>query len=84
MIKQTISLFRYLMLGILNLRLFVLVLILVIGAILLSSFIAELAIINSRQIATAVLADFLLYFWHCYWSLLAWPTILNLNNSSGF
>ncbi len=61
MIGQTISLFRYLMLGILNLRLFVLILILVIGAVLLSSFIAELAIINSRQIATAVLADFLRY-----------------------
>jgi len=61
MIGQTISLFRYLMLGILNLRLFVLVSILVIVAVLLSSFIAELAIINSRQIATAVLADFLRY-----------------------
>jgi len=61
MIGQTISLFRYLMLGILNLRLFVLVSILVIAAVLLSSFIAELAIINSRQIATAVLADFLRY-----------------------
>jgi len=61
MIGQTISLFRYLMLGILNLRLFVLVTILVIAAVLLSSFIAELAIINSRQIATAVLADFLRY-----------------------
>ncbi len=61
MIGQTISLFRYLMLGILNLRLFVLILILVIGAVLLSSFIAELAIINSRQIATAVMADFLRY-----------------------
>ena len=61
MIGQTISLFRFLMLGILNLRLFVLILILVIGAVLLSSFIAELAIINSRQIATAVLADFLRY-----------------------
>ena len=61
MIRQTISLFRYLMLGILNLRLFVLVLILVIAAVLLSSFITELAIINSQQIAAAVLADFLRY-----------------------
>jgi len=61
MIGQTISLFRYLMLGILNLRLFVLVLILVIAAVLLSSFITELAIINSREIAVAVLADFLRY-----------------------
>ena len=61
MIRQTISLFRYLMLGIVNLRLFVLVLILVIAAVLLSSFITELAIINSQQIAAAVLADFLRY-----------------------
>jgi ABC-type transport system involved in multi-copper enzyme maturation permease subunit len=49
------------MLGILNLRLFVLVLILVITAVLLSSFITELAIINSAQIGVAVLADFLRY-----------------------
>ena len=61
MIKQTISLFRYLMLGIVNLRLFVLILILVIAAVLLSSFITELAIINSQQIAAAMLADFLRY-----------------------
>ena len=61
MIRQTISLFRYLMLGILNLRLIVLVSILVITAVLLSSFVAELAIINSRQIAAAVLADMLRY-----------------------
>jgi ABC-type transport system involved in multi-copper enzyme maturation permease subunit len=61
MIRQTISLFRYLMLGIVNLRLFVLVTILVVTAVLLSGFITELAIINSRQIATAMLADFLRY-----------------------
>ena len=61
MISQTISLFRYLMLGILNLRLFVLVLILTIAALLLSRFITELAIINSEQIGVAVLADFLRY-----------------------
>ena len=61
MIRQTISLFRYLMLGIVNLRLFVLISILVVTAFLLSEFITELAIINSRQIATAMLADFLRY-----------------------
>ena len=61
MIGQTISLFRFLLLGILNLRLVVLVSILLLVSVLLSSFIAELAIINSRQIATAVLADFLRY-----------------------
>jgi ABC-type transport system involved in multi-copper enzyme maturation permease subunit len=49
------------MLGIVNLRLFVLVSILIAIAVLLSSFITELAIINSRQIATAMLADFLRY-----------------------
>ncbi len=61
MIRQTISLFRYLMLGIVNLRLFVLISILVVTAVLLSGFITELAIINSRNIATAMLADFLRY-----------------------
>ena len=61
MIGQTISLFRFLLLGILNLRLVVLVSILLLVSVLLSSFIAELAIINSDQIATAVLADFLRY-----------------------
>jgi ABC-type transport system involved in multi-copper enzyme maturation permease subunit len=49
------------MLGIVNLRLFVLIFILVIVAVLLSSFVTELAIINSQQIAAAVLADFLRY-----------------------
>ena len=61
MMGQTISLFRFLLLGVLNLRLFVLVLILVIVAGLLSSFITELAIINSRAIAAALLADLLRY-----------------------
>ena len=61
MIGQTISLFRFLLLGILNLRLLVLVSILLVVSVSLSSFITELAIINSRQIATAVLADFLRY-----------------------
>ena len=61
MIGQTISLFRFLLLGILNLRLVVLVSILLLVSVLLSSFIAELAIINSDRIAIAVLADFLRY-----------------------
>lgn len=59
--SQTISLFRYLLLGILNLRLFMLVFILVGIAVLISAFITELAIINSDQIAAAVLADSLRY-----------------------
>ena len=58
---QTISLFRYLLLGILSLRLFVLVMIMVLLALLFSSFITELAIINSEQIALALLADMLRY-----------------------
>ncbi|MCP4433306.1 MAG: hypothetical protein GY806_20205 [Gammaproteobacteria bacterium] len=61
MIGQTISLFRYLMLSILNRRLFLLVSILLIIAALLASFITELAIINSHQIASSVLAEFLRY-----------------------
>jgi hypothetical protein len=61
MMGQTISLFRFLLLGVLNLRLFALVSILVISAWLLSSFITELAIINSRAIAAALLADMLRY-----------------------
>ena len=58
---QTISLFRFLLLGILNRRLVVLVMILVVLALLFSSFITELAIINSERIAQALLADFLRY-----------------------
>jgi ABC-type Na+ efflux pump permease subunit len=61
MIGQTISLFRFLLLGTLNLRLLLMVLILVIAAALFSSFITELAIINSHQIAVALLADMLRY-----------------------
>ncbi len=61
MIGQTISLFRFLLLGTLNLRLLLLVLILVIAAALFSSFITELAIINSHQIAVALLAEILRY-----------------------
>lgn len=59
--SQTISLFRYLLLGILNRRLFILILILVGIGLLISAFITELAIINSNQIAAAVLADSLRY-----------------------
>ncbi len=61
MMSQTISLFRFLLLGVINLRLFALVSILVIVAGLLSSFITELAIVNSHAIAAALLADMLRY-----------------------
>ena len=61
MMGQTISLFRFLLLGVINLRLFALVSVLVIVAGLLSSFITELAIVNSDEIAAALLADMLRY-----------------------
>lgn len=61
MIAQTISLFRYLLLSILNKRLFALILILIVVAILLAGFVSELAIINSQRIASALIADFLRY-----------------------
>jgi ABC-type Na+ efflux pump permease subunit len=59
--SQTISLFRFLMLGILSKRLLVLVTIMVLGAVLSGSFINELAIINGAAIQTAFVADFLRY-----------------------
>ena len=59
--SQTITLFRYFMLGIVNRRLFGLLGILLLIAFLASGFVFELAIINSEQIAIALLADFLRY-----------------------
>jgi len=59
--SQTISLFRFLMLGILSKRLLVLVSTMVLGAVLSGSFINELAIINADAIQTAFVADFLRY-----------------------
>ena len=59
--RQTISLFRFLMLGILSKRLLVLVAVMVLGAVLSGSFIHELAIINGAAIQTAFVADFLRY-----------------------
>ena len=59
--SQTISLFRFLMLGILSRRLLVLVTIMVFAAVLSGSFINELAIINGDAIQTALVADFLRY-----------------------
>lgn len=61
MISQTISLFRFLMLGILSRRLVVLVAILLLAAALAGSFIGELAIINGGAVVTAFVADFLRY-----------------------
>lgn len=59
--SQTISLFRFLMLGILSKRLFVLVAIMIVVGALGGSFISELAIINGAAIQTAFVADFLRY-----------------------
>lgn len=59
--SQTISLFRFLMLGILSKRLLVLVSTMVLGAVLSGSFINELAMINADAIQAAFVADFLRY-----------------------
>ena len=61
MTGQTIALFRYLMLGIMSRRLFVLLGVLVLAAVLSASFIEELAIINGAAIVSAYVADFLRY-----------------------
>ena len=61
MIDQTIALFRYQLLGIINLRILLLLCGLLSVAFLGSRFIAELAILNSDTIALAVVADFLRY-----------------------
>lgn len=61
MVGQTISLFRYLLLGVVNRRLLVLVFVLFLVASLLASFVSELTIINSDNISAALLGDFLRY-----------------------
>jgi hypothetical protein len=61
MAGQTISLFRYLMLGVVNRRLAILVFILLVVSFLLAGFVSELAIINSHNISAALQGDFLRY-----------------------
>jgi len=61
MAAKTISLFRYLLLGILNRRLLALVAVLFALSLAFSGFVGELAIINSAEISRALLADFLRY-----------------------
>jgi ABC-type transport system involved in multi-copper enzyme maturation permease subunit len=61
MTRQTIALFRYLLLGIMSRRLFVLLAALTLAAVLSASFIEELAIINGAAIGSAFIADFLRY-----------------------
>jgi ABC-type Na+ efflux pump permease subunit len=61
MTSQTIALFRYLMLGIVSRRLFSLLAILLLAAVLCGSFLQELAIINGAAIVSAFVADLLRY-----------------------
>jgi len=61
MSRQTISLFRYLLLGVVNRRLAILVFILFFLSALLANFISELAIVNSHNISAALQGDFLRY-----------------------
>lgn len=61
MFAQTISLFRYLMLGIISRRLFLLLAILLLVAVLGGGFVGELAIINNSAVVSAFVADFLRY-----------------------
>ena len=61
MLTQTIALFRYQLLGMINARIIVLLLAIYALAFLGSRFVAELAIINSEVIALSVLAEFLRY-----------------------
>lgn len=61
MIKQTIALFRYQLLGIINIKIVLILCIVFVVAFLLSRFVAELAIINSETISLGVMADFLRY-----------------------
>jgi ABC-type transport system involved in multi-copper enzyme maturation permease subunit len=76
MVTETISLFRYLLLGVFNRRLAVHVFILFVVAMLLASYVSELSIINSEQISAALLADFLRY------SLVFLTLLLVTNNVS--
>lgn len=61
MIDQTIALFRYQLLGIINTRIVLLVVAIYSISFLASRFVAELAIINSEPVALAFMADFLRY-----------------------
>lgn len=61
MTKQTIALFQYLLLGIISRRLFVLLAVMLLTAVLCGSFLQELAIINGSAMVSAFVADFLRY-----------------------
>jgi ABC-type transport system involved in multi-copper enzyme maturation permease subunit len=61
MVGQTFSLFRYLLLGVINRRLAALIFILFVVATLLANYVSVLAIINSQNISAALLGDLLRY-----------------------
>ena len=61
MIAQTIALFRYLWLGIMGRRFFVLIAVLLLAAVLAGGFIGELAIIAGDAVVAGFVADFLRY-----------------------
>lgn len=61
MFLQTISLFRYLISGIISRRLIVLTGLIYVAGILISSFVSELAMTDAQVISTAFLADFIRY-----------------------
>lgn len=61
MIRQTIALFRYQLLGLINSKILLFLVVIYAVAFLGSRFVFELAIINSESIASAAMADFLRY-----------------------
>ncbi len=61
MYSQTIALFSYFLLAILNRRFWVLLVFLYLSGLFLSSFVSGLALLNSQSIAAGFLADFLRY-----------------------
>ena len=61
MIRQTIALFRYQLVGIITLRLALLVAAVTLVAFLMDRFVVELAIINSETIAFSIMAEFMRY-----------------------
>lgn len=61
MLSQTITLFRYQLLGIINARNLFLLILLFLVAFLASQFVAQLAILKSEPIAIALMADILRY-----------------------
>ncbi len=61
LLKQTIALFRYQLLGIVNSKIILLLIAILMAGFLLNRFVAELAIINSDTIGLGVMAEFLRY-----------------------